>query len=411
MPERARALVPPGRKAPGKDEILAALGRMCDHVEGRIPAIAAAVVEASRVEIPEYEAREDAAAERQRERVTMGLGLLTSLVRTGEGSLPPAVKAMLIAAGEQLAREPEPLNSVIRTYQLAARELINESLEFAPTLGEIAAPALSAGLRIGFSFLAQLIELIGEGFANQESRDGRIAGAAVHVFVSDLVLGIDPERFPIRAGPSGLAPSRSYRAIAFPLPSDGCPGLPDALPPGSVFGRVGTLGIVVSGARPDVSTVSAAIEGAAGRKITIVVGPAREGLTGVRESFEEAVTILESAVAAGTAGAISAIAGAIPRMVAAARSSGIDVTGILRPLLALPARERDELLAALRGYLAHGSSLKAAADALHMHRNTMRRRLDRLEELLGLDVDARWAELEVALVALSAPDRRRSLSG
>ncbi|WP_408897026.1 PucR family transcriptional regulator [Nocardioides sp. R1-1] len=75
------------------------------------------------------------------------------------------------------------------------------------------------------------------------------------------------------------------------------------------------------------------------------------------------------------------------------------VDAVLGPVLALPAEDRDVVFATVRAWLAASGSTSAAARELHVHRNTVRYRIRRLEELTGRDlarpVDA--AELYVAL--------------
>jgi DNA-binding PucR family transcriptional regulator len=75
------------------------------------------------------------------------------------------------------------------------------------------------------------------------------------------------------------------------------------------------------------------------------------------------------------------------------------VDTVLAPVLALPEDDRDVVLDTARSWLAAAGSTSVAAQQLHVHRNTVRYRLRRLEELTGRDlatpVDA--AELHVAL--------------
>jgi hypothetical protein len=74
---------------------------------------------------------------------------------------------------------------------------------------------------------------------------------------------------------------------------------------------------------------------------------------------------------------------------------------VLGGVLALPAGDAAVILETARTWLAHGGSTSSAATALHLHRNTVRYRLRRMEELSGRDlgrpVDA--AEVHVALEA------------
>ena len=59
---------------------------------------------------------------------------------------------------------------------------------------------------------------------------------------------------------------------------------------------------------------------------------------------------------------------------------------VLAPLLAQPLRKASESIATLRAYLDSGKSVSATADRLHLHRNTVRYRIDRIEQLLAIDL-------------------------
>lgn len=75
---------------------------------------------------------------------------------------------------------------------------------------------------------------------------------------------------------------------------------------------------------------------------------------------------------------------------------------VLGPVLALPADDREVLLSTAHSWLANDGSTSTAARELHLHRNTVRYRLRRLEALTGRDlakpVDA--AEVFIALEAV-----------
>jgi len=74
---------------------------------------------------------------------------------------------------------------------------------------------------------------------------------------------------------------------------------------------------------------------------------------------------------------------------------------VLGPVLALPAVECDVLLGTLRTWFAEHGATSAAAAKLHVHRNTVRYRLRRLEDLTGrsLAQPTGIAELHLALEA------------
>jgi hypothetical protein len=72
---------------------------------------------------------------------------------------------------------------------------------------------------------------------------------------------------------------------------------------------------------------------------------------------------------------------------------------ILGPVLALPAVECDTMLGTLRAWFDEHGATAAAAERLHVHRNTVRYRLNRLEALTGrsLSQPTGVAELHLAL--------------
>ena len=72
---------------------------------------------------------------------------------------------------------------------------------------------------------------------------------------------------------------------------------------------------------------------------------------------------------------------------------------VLGEVLALPGEDRQLILETARTWLAVAGSTSAAAQQLHIHRNTVRYRLKRLEELTGRDLaePVGAAELHVAL--------------
>ncbi|MBZ6475460.1 PucR family transcriptional regulator [Streptomyces griseocarneus] len=103
--------------------------------------------------------------------------------------------------------------------------------------------------------------------------------------------------------------------------------------------------------------------------------------------------------------------GPVSLLVAAApEEAGRIARAVLARVLDLPADERSRLLETLEGWYTAGGSTTGAAALLYCHRNTVRYRLRRLEELTGLSLtDPRAvADLAVALRALRLlppPDR------
>ncbi|GAA0342035.1 PucR family transcriptional regulator [Actinoallomurus spadix] len=139
-----------------------------------------------------------------------------------------------------------------------------------------------------------------------------------------------------------------------------------------------------------------------GRRAVLGAGFACSVLDEVRRSFAEAVHVADAAVAAPPDGPV-------------ARLGDVRLRGLVRllrddpELQAFIERElgpllRDpSLLGVLRTYLETGRNKSLAARALHVSRPTLYRRLQRIEALLGIDLED-WERLTSLYVALLAHD-------
>ncbi|WP_406385072.1 PucR family transcriptional regulator [Streptomyces sp. NBC_01618] len=87
-----------------------------------------------------------------------------------------------------------------------------------------------------------------------------------------------------------------------------------------------------------------------------------------------------------------------PRNPAEARAL---VDRVLRPVLDLPSEQANELLMTLRVFLENGRSWQRAAEALHVHRQTVLYRVRRVEQLTGRQV-ANTGDLAALWLALKA---------
>lgn len=93
------------------------------------------------------------------------------------------------------------------------------------------------------------------------------------------------------------------------------------------------------------------------------------------------------------------------------------VLPVLAPLLSSDEKRGTEHIRTLRVYLAHDRHLQRAADALHLHVNSLRYRLRRIEHLVGMDLhdpdDLFHLELAVRIAGVLrlAPERARALRG
>ena len=158
----------------------------------------------------------------------------------------------------------------------------------------------------------------------------------------------------------------------------------------------------------DVAQALAALPGA-----RAAIGLPAAGLAGFRRTHRQAQAAREIAlagqgqvVAYGDPGValVSMLARDVPEL----RDWVPDVLGAL----AVDTEPNQRLRETLLSFLDSGGSTKLTAERMHLHRNTVRYRLDRAVELLGHDLDTARIDLEVALrcverlgrgVLLSAP--------
>jgi purine catabolism regulator len=90
------------------------------------------------------------------------------------------------------------------------------------------------------------------------------------------------------------------------------------------------------------------------------------------------------------------------------REAGRMLAGrLLGPLLELEPGKAAPLLRVLRGWLAENGSWDAAAKALGLHRNSVRRQIGQAAELLGLDLAAAGTRAEL-LIALQFVEPQRT---
>ena len=136
---------------------------------------------------------------------------------------------------------------------------------------------------------------------------------------------------------------------------------------------------------------------------------ARVGISGPFQRLEEAAEAKRSARVASIAMAPDAAAvvayddDPLAILLASVPDQSAQLArSLLGPVLDLPADDSTVLLDTARGWLAERGSTSTAARILHIHRNTVRYRLRRLEEIAGLDLadPADTARLQVALEAV-----------
>lgn len=127
-------------------------------------------------------------------------------------------------------------------------------------------------------------------------------------------------------------------------------------------------------------------------------GPA-DGLFSVARVRREAVRCLDALTALDGAGsaASSADLGFLGLLLADEHDVGGFIATTIGPVLDYDTQRSSDLTRTLHEYFGAGSSPTYAAEALHVHPNTVSRRLERITELLGPDWQAPAAALEIQL--------------
>src|SRR5947199_8403504 len=87
------------------------------------------------------------------------------------------------------------------------------------------------------------------------------------------------------------------------------------------------------------------------------------------------------------------------------------IGSVLGPVLAYDNERSTELVRTLDAYFASGGSPTYAADTLHVHPNTVSRRLERVAELLGGDWQQPGPALEIQLALRLLKTRRALVNG
>lgn len=99
-------------------------------------------------------------------------------------------------------------------------------------------------------------------------------------------------------------------------------------------------------------------------------------------------------------------------LAAASPDDALDVARItLRDLVGLPSHQRDMFLDTLAAWLDAGGSIEGAAKALYCHRNTVRYRLRRIEELTGLHLGDPRDVAQLYLAIRATEQQGRSMLG
>lgn len=103
------------------------------------------------------------------------------------------------------------------------------------------------------------------------------------------------------------------------------------------------------------------------------------------DAFQEAQRCVDSLLALGSVGGSASTRelGFLGLLLSDQPNAAVFIADVIGTVLDYDAQQGTELTRTLEAYFAHGSSPTRAADTLHVHPNTVARRLERITELLG----------------------------
>ncbi|MFI9153601.1 GAF domain-containing protein [Streptomyces sp. NPDC053367] len=240
-----------------------------------------------------------------------------------------------------------------------------------------------------------LAELLREPPRSPEQVQHRAHRLGVDLDQPHVVLAVRPE-----GGPPGRAlvwaSSYAHRHAGLKTTDGGC------------------LVLALPGSDPSAAgrDASAALGTALGHPVTVgSAGPVTEP-GAVHRAYAEARRCLDALTALGGAGGSASPQdlGFLGLVLADNPDTAAFITDTIGPVLDYDARQDTELARTLEAYFASGGSPRRAAESLHVHPNTVSRRLERITELLGPHWQEPGWSLEVQL-ALRLRRTRHTVRG
>ncbi|MDQ3946167.1 MAG: helix-turn-helix domain-containing protein [Actinomycetota bacterium] len=315
-----------------------------------------------------------------------------------------------VATGRRRAEQGFPLAEVLHAFRLGGRVIWDELVARARRAGPEATDVLVDTASSLWEMIDDYSVLVAAAYQERMAELSRM-DAERRTLVVDAVL----------AGLAAENPSLPEAAAALGLPLHGFflivsvdPAAAEAVERAvsdELRGRGGTgafrlrtgryLGVVSLGPTVTAADLRTALEGAATARVGL--SPLYSELTGTPEAVRLS-DIARACLPPGTKGVMAYEDHPVRALLASDADAGWRTARIvLEPVLALEAESRELLLETLRVWFAAGGSAAQAAKALFCHRNTVRNRLQRIEELTGrsLEDPRGTAELFAASEAVS----------
>lgn len=304
--------------------------------------------------------------------------LAVSLAR--KGRLPSEIAPRLTAFGASSGHRAQELILVVRAaitdIDDEGRVVINQVTDHL----ELDAARRRSGREAVWALALELVDRSRRDTLTEEEHDARLRA-----------LGFDPAE-PVRA----VAGDHEVGEMETALEAAGAPFV-------LVIHAGTTIALLQSRASDEVGQVAAALV-ELGSDPTLGVGSPGVGADGLGRSIDESLVSIALArsrpegdriVGRGQIGSIAHVLGVVDREILA----GYRAT-ILGPVERWDTDRGTELGRTLQVFLENGCRWRVTAAALHIHHNTLRYRLQRVEELTGRDLDlvADRLDLQVALL-------------
>ncbi|HZQ87405.1 MAG TPA: helix-turn-helix domain-containing protein [Acidimicrobiales bacterium] len=374
-----------------------ALNALADVLEARAHAITQQVEEAYRVEIPEYRLRMDTFEE---DSYAVSLAGVLGAVAILRGAPIPLEERLALsrAFGRRRARQEFPLSAVVHGFQVGVRIFLEQVALEAPRYGGLSGAVVLRAVGDLMDVVTTSVAAVSEGY--EATRRELVADRrrSVDAFFSDLVLGVVSDADSARAGAMGLTPAPAYVAFATPA-VNGVEDDVEANGDGCLSGRVGSAVVVIAPVEsPDDADARARALFPDETRLVATGGP-HSGLSGVRAGYEDALHTLELAGKLGLSGRVQRREVLVPGLLASTPAYASELASLLEPLVEADSKGEARLVPTLRAYLTSGLSPYKTAAALFVHRNTLRARLRRIEQLLGAPIIEVHLALQLALLA------------
>ena len=366
-----------------------------DLVRPHLDAVVAAVIAAVRAEVPEYDQPLEGEFGRLISEGT-GRALVQFVELLGrDEDLPDLATPEALGHAEQ--RAGRTLDALQSAYRVGARVAWRQASGFGAENG-IAPEVLYRLAEAIFAYIDRLAAASVAGFAQAASLEAGSTQARRHALVELLVAPSPPDPLQLTRAAAAAGWSPPERLAVLATDSD-VVALARRMPPGTIAAELAPVGLLVV-PDPDgpgqLAVVEAALRGRrAALGPVVAVAHAHRSAERARSLWAlgppgDAVLVrAEDHRLALLLGADPALAGEL----AAAR---------LAPLEALGEGARRRALETLQAWLdAHGD-VSAAADALHVHPQTVRYRLGGLREAFGGALEDPRARLELQLALYAA---------